>query len=372
VVLVQVEVVVAATSLLSKFRQRSYFLVSVIVFTLAFQWTAIAGSTVTLMTHYYNLTPGLTITKPILSYENRMSLDTTINAKLTVDRVVTDYEGIDSVSGASQHVGELTSSVDTRQEYVVSAAQIIGDWTLSAAYLQSVEKDYLSHAPSIGVAKDFNRRNTTLSMGYAHNFDTVNGQYMDDEEGKDVDNYSVSLTQILSRHSLMQLGYTLQNNEGYLSTGNRQIVLENDLTFDEFLPSTRLRQAIAARYAHWFPTRTAIHFGYRIYQDDWELNSNTLEFKVYQQLSKRLKFRGEVRLYEQTEVEFMKSSYTGTEQYLTSASTLTAFSSQLYGLKLEYSPRSLADSQFQLKYERYEQSRGLTGDIFMLAAELVY
>jgi len=324
------------------------------------------------MTHYYNLKPGLTIIKPILSYENILSLDTTINAKFTVDRVETDYDGIDSISGASQFTGDLESSVDTRQEYVAGVSHVKGNWTFNAGYLQSIEKDYESFSPSIALSRDFNRRNTTLSMGYAHNFDTVNGRFMENKKSKDVDNYSLALTQVLSLSSIMQLGYTLQNNEGYLSTGNRQIILENDLVFDEFLPSSRIRQAVAIRYAHWLATRTALHFSYRYYQDDWDLSSNTFEVKAYQTLSKRLQLRGEMRFYEQSAVEFMKASYTGTEQYLTSSSSLKAFTSRLAGLKLSYTPANLEGSQFHVKYERYSQSRGLEGDVFMLAAELVY
>jgi len=324
------------------------------------------------MTHYYSLTPGLTITKPILSYENILSLETTVNAKFTVDRVETDYEGIDALSGASQFTGNLESSVDTRQEYVAGVSHIKGNWIFNAGYLQSIEKDYESYSPSIALSRDFNQRNTTLSMGYAHNFDTVNGRFMDNKKSKNVDNYSLALTQVLSRRSIMQLGYTLQNNEGYLSTGNRQIVLENDLIFDEFLPSNRIRQAMAIRYAHWLATRTALHFSYRYYQDDWDLSSNTFEVKAYQTLNKRWQLRGEMRFYEQSAVEFMKASYTGTEQYLTSSSSLKAFTSRLAGLKLSYTPANLGGSQFQVKYERYSQSSGLEGDIFMLAAELVY
>jgi len=373
--LVLVVVAVAAInslfSLASYRRRRMRFFAGLLIL-FSLQWSVFADSSLNVTTHYYSLEPGLTITKPIIAFENDLSLQTTLNARITVDRVETNYDDVDAVSGASQFTGELDSSVDTRQEYVVSASHIVGNWTFSGGYLRSIEKDYKSHSPSVSFSRDFNRRNTTLSAGYAHNFDTVEGRYMSEAESKNVDNFSLALTQVLTPRSLMQVGYTLQANDGFLSTGNRQIKLENDLLFDEFLPSTRTRHAVALRYAHWLPTKTALHAGYRYYQDDWQLTSNTLELKAYQNISKRLQLRAELRFYDQSAVEFMKTSYTGNENYLTSASSLKAFSSKLYGLKLNYSPRNLGNSQFQLKYERYSQSTGLEGDIFMFAGEFVF
>ena len=329
-------------------------------------------STVSLSTHYYSMKPGLTITKPILAYENNLSLDTKISAKLTVDRVATDYEGFDAVSSASQYQGSLESGVDTRQEYVASVSQTLGDWALDVGYLASVEQDYVSNSPSISISKDFNRRNTSLSLGYAHNFDRVNGLYMDDEETKNVDNISTSITQVLSPVSLFQLAYTLQHNRGFLSTGNRQIVLENDVTYSEYLPSTRVRQAVGFRLAYWLKSKTALHFSYRRYQDDWELSSNTFAVKAYQTINSQWQIRGEIRLYDQSKTSFFKNNYDGTEQYLTSASSLNAFSSRLYGIKVSYKPLIFPRSRFEMKYERYSQSTGLFGDIVMMNMEFVY
>ena len=314
----------------------------------------------------------MSITKPILAYENRLSLDTTVHAKLTVDRVVTDYEGYDSISSASQYQGDLTSDVDTRQEYVISGSTKISSWEFSTGYLFSTEKDYLSHSLSMSMSKDFNRRNTTFALGYAHNFDSVNGRYMSAAKEKNVDNISLALTQVLSPVSLIQLGYTFQDNRGFLSTGNRQIVLDNDIRYPEYLPSARLRQAVGIRFAYWLPSKTALHLGYRRYQDDWELNSNTYEFKAYQTINRQWQVRGEMRLYQQSDVYFIKESYDGTERYLTSASSLKSFTSQLYGISLRYKPKVLSDSEFQFKYEQYYQDTGMSGDIVMFNAKMVY
>lgn len=354
------------------YRKKSIRLFVLFLFLISFSWLVVADSSMSLSTHYYYLKPGLSITKPILAYENRLSLDTTIHAKLTVDRVVTDYEGYDSISSASQYQGDLTSDVDTRQEYVIAGSTKISSWEFSTGYLFSSEKDYLSHSLSMSMSKDFNRRNTTLALGYAHNFDSVNGRYMSATKAKNVDNVSLAVTQVLSPVSLIQLGYTFQDNRGFLSTGNRQIVLDNDIRYPEYLPSTRLRQAVGIRFAHWLPSKTALHIGYRRYQDDWELYSNTYEFKAYQAINKQWQIRGEFRLYYQSSVYFMKDAYDGTERFLTSASSLKSFASRLYGLGLSYKPKTLSDTAFQFKFEKYLQDTGVSGNIVMFNAKMVY
>lgn len=361
--------VVVTNSMLSYFRRQYLQFLFVIITGICFQWSALAESTFGVMTHYYDMQPGLTIAKPIVSYQNNLSQETTINSRLTIDRVETDY---DSVSSASQHLGKAESQLDQRQEYMANVSHTIGVWKLDAGYLLSIEEDYRSNSPSIGVSRDFFQRNTTLAMGYAHNFDRVNGRYMQTTEDKDVDNYSVSLTQILSRVSLMQVSYTLQNNQGYLSTGNRQVQLVNGLFYDEYLPDSRVRQAIGLRAAYWLKTGTALHTAYRYYQDDWELSSNTVELKLYQNLLPRLKARAEYRFYDQGTAEFVQQSYTGSEQYLTSANSLKSFTSHLFGIKLSYTPSFIEDAQLAVKYEHYRQSTGLSGDIYMLSGEFIY
>ena len=344
------------------------FLVPILVLS---QLIAVADSTLSLNTYYYDIHPGLSIIKPSVDYKNSLSLDTTINARLTVDRVKT--EPVDAVSSASQTMGVTISKTDIRQEYLVGASHTMGNWIVGAGILASLEKDYKSYSPSILITKDFNLRNTTLGLGYSHNFDSVHGQYMSQEESKDVDNISLSLTQVLSTTTLLQLSYTDQINTGFLGTGNRKLVLENGLEYDEYLPSSRKRQAFGIRIAQWFnlfndsenvylrDKDTTVHFGYRYYTDDWMLDSNTFELTAHQTLSTNIKMKAEYRYYDQSEVYFAKDIYTGSEKYLTTANSLSAFTSDLWGVSLIYTPVKFDKYRLLIGFEKYNQSSGLTG-----------
>ena len=367
-----VVVVVVTSSLLSRFRKYLQGMSVALVLLFSVQVFALADSSIDWSTHYYDLSAGLMVIKPSIAYENKMSLDTTINGRFTLDRVRSGGDEFDSISSASQVAGNSVAHTDIRQEYSAGVSHTIKDWKLDVGYVMSLEDDYRSNAPSLSLSKDFNQRNTTLSLGYAHNFDWVNGIYMDEAKDKNVENASVSLSQILTPTSLMQISYTLQYNTGYLATGNRQVLLENELMYDEYLPGTRLRQAIGLRAAKWLANGTVVHGAYRYYRDDWGLDSNTGELRFYQSLGSGFRLRAEYRYYRQDSVDFMRESYTGSEQYLSSASSLRAFSSHLVGLKLTYQPKNLDNIQIHMKYERYSQINGLEGNVLMLSTESLY
>ncbi|MDH5232503.1 MAG: DUF3570 domain-containing protein [Gammaproteobacteria bacterium] len=326
----------------------------------------VAESSLQLHTHYYSMGKNLSIIKPSVHYENSFSVDSKFNARFTVDRV--SNEAVDSVSSASQSFVASEDKVDIRQEVTSGYSHTLGLWKFGLGYVFSLEQDYRSHTPSIGLSRDFNMRNTTLGLLYAHNVDQVKGSYMEVAEDKRVNNLALSLTQVLHRSSLVSVAYTLQNNQGYLATGNRQIMLDNGLLSDEYLPSQRLRQAVGLRFIQWLPLNAALHLAYRYYVDDWELSSHTIESQLYQSLGSGLKLRYEYRYYNQQAVYFSQDSYDGTEKYLTAANSLQAFNSYLFGVKLSYQAQSrFGDWQIETKYERYRQSSGLGGSIMMMS-----
>ena len=269
--------------------------------------------------HYYDINPGLTIIKPVFSISRDFTLETNVSARFTVDHVSTDVSGVDAVSGASQIGGTTDKGTDTRKEIAVGVTHTAGSWKIEPGYVLSVEKDYKSHVPSISVSRDFFNRNTTITLGYAHNFDEINGSYMSGSESKDVDNYAVSLTQVLTPETIAQIGYTFSDNSGYMGTGNRKVRLENDQEMDEFLPEERGREAVGFRIAQWLPTNGSVQFSYRYYTDDWQIDSNTWQVQINQYITAAPLVRGEYRYYDQSSAYFVKDSYTGAEKYLTSA-----------------------------------------------------
>lgn len=319
-----------------------------------------------LSTYYYDIKPNLTITKPTLSISKNLSMNTNVLLRFTVDDV-----RVDGVSGATRSAGASTgASSDTRKEGAASVIRTMGDWKVEAGYVFSTESDYRSATPAISVSKDFFQRNTTIAVGYSHNFDE--DLHAPSGSGdRNVNNYSVSLTQVLSQWTVMQAGYTFSDAEGYLASGHRRVIVENGAELPEYVPGDRKREAVGIRIAQWLPTNSSIHLSYRHYRDNWAIDSNTYQIQIYQYLSKSIMLRGEYRYYSQDGAYFYKDSYTGTERYLTSTASLGPIIANLYGLKAVYS-FDKTNLDVEAKYEKYHQSTGLEGDIFMLGVKYMF
>lgn len=340
---------------------------------ISFRGLAFSEELVHIQTNYYDIEPGLTIAKSVFSISRDFSLNTNLSMRFTVDHVKTDASGADATSGASQFAGASgRRDTDTREEIAISVGHTIDDWKIEPGYALSTEEDYKSQVPSISISKDFFQRNTTLTMGYSHNFDEIMGRYMPVSKDKDVNNYAISLTQVLTPWTITQVGYTFSDGAGYMGTGNRKVRVENGVEMDEFLPEERNREAIGMRVARWLPTNGSVQLSYRYYTDDWKIDSNTWQVQINQYVTDAILVRGEYRYYNQGKAYFVEDSYTGAEKYLTSAGSLRAFNAGLYGIKLIYAIKSQRDWDLEAKYERYTQSNNIESDIFMLGVRLSF
>jgi len=336
-------------------------LIWLLTFSLRF---AVAEDYIQGSTYYYDMKPNMTITKPTFSISKDLSINTNVLLRFNVDDVK-----IDGVTGATTSAGASTTvSSDTRKEGAASVSHTIGDWKVEAGYVFSSEKDYRSSTPSISVSRDFFQRNTTLAVGYSHSFDedlnAVSGE-------KNVNNYSASLTQVLSPWTVMQVGYTFSDTNGYLASSYRRVIFRNGGEVPEYVPGDRNRDAVGIRIAQWLPTNGSIHLSYRHYRDSWKIDSNTYQVQIYQHLLKSVLVRGEYRHYSQDGAYFYKDSYAGTERYLTATTSLVPFTANLYGLKAVYTIDK-AKLDLEAKYEKYHQSTGLEGDIYMLGVRYMF
>lgn len=326
--------------------------------------SAVAEDYIHLSTYYYDIKPNLTVTSPICSISKDLSMNTNVLLRFTVDNVK-----IDGVTGATKSTGaSTTSSSDTRKVGAASVSHTIGDWKVEAGYVYSIEEDYRSSTPSISVSRDFFQRNTTLNVGYSHNFDedlnTISGE-------KNVNNYSASLTQVLSPWTLMQVGYTFSDANGYLANSHRNVIFKNGGVVPEYVPGDRKRNAVGIRIAQWLPTNGSIHLSYRRYWDSWKIDSNTYQVQINQYLLKSVLVRGEYRYYSQDGADFFKDSYGGAERFLTSTVSSGPLTANLYGLKAIYTIDKI-NLNFEAGYEKYHQSTGLDGDIFMLGVRYMF
>jgi len=161
----------------------------------------------------------------------------------------------------------------------------------------STERDYKSTRGTIGWSSELGRRNTTLDvqLRYEHAWIEPNGGVPvalslmaadklteGDSAAKDVVGASVAVTQVLSRTTLAQWGYSVQGDLGYLSDPYKVVTrvsngdtVPADLAYVyESRPESRWRHAFAVTVIQESRPVT-FRGGYRLYLDGWGVVTHT-------------------------------------------------------------------------------------------------
>ena len=271
----------------------------------------------------------------------------------------------DIVSSASVDVrsfgskGQNSRIADRRVEYDLNTELTIPDGTLSAAYIQSDENDYHSKLVSAGGSREFFSKNTVLGFTFSNGQDTIEQSGAPTfHQAMNNQGYSISLTQVLSRVSLINFLYDFRVESGYdASPYRRAIFLDtggNATTQSENHPLTRNRNAFAVKY-NWYSEsmRTAFSTTDRLYYDSWGVFSHTLEEKINHDFGKHFNAAFIVRAYQQLQASFYKPYYDSGSPgpFWTGNKTLASFNSYLVGIRptIKFSD----DFSIYLKYEWY-------------------
>jgi hypothetical protein len=202
----------------------------------------------------------------------------------------------------------------------------------------SDEYDYTHTGINARVARDFNNRNTTLSFGAALANDTIspvggspvpfapmleqgNGANKRGDQSKDVVDLLFGVTQVVNRHTLVQLNYSLSESSGYL-TDPYKVLSVVDLTTGALLPGpagsslfrylyegrpdTRDKQSVFGLVKRDFGG-DVLEASYRYMTDDWGIDSHTFDVHYRWNLSARRYLQPHVRLYSQTAADFYRT-----------------------------------------------------------------
>lgn len=263
--------------------------------------------------------------------------------------------------------------------------------SLGAAY--SRETDYTSYSGRVGVARDFNNKNTTASLALNLERDrsrpttgtpvpltpidgiAVNGP----DEKKTVLNVVAGLTQIVNRAWLVQLNYSYGHATGYQTDPYRLISMVDRRTggpvqyLYEGRPRMRTRHSVYLG-AKGAVGQTVLDLSARAYRDSWGIKSITLQAADRLPVTRRLYLEPMVRYYRQSAADFfsyyiLQGPLPG---YASSDVRLGKFSAVTLGLKLGF--KFGRSSELYLRGEYYKQygaqrPAGAPGD---LANEVVF
>ncbi len=242
---------------------------------------------------------------------------------------------------------------DERWAINVDLTKRIGRHSVGGGLSYSTESDYESYGLALRDAIDFNKKNTTLSLGAAYTHDLVDVFYQGTTENKDTVDLLVGLTQVLSPLTLFTVNLTLSQASGFMADPYKVVDLNGQLVpesrpdnKDKHILFLALNQAVPA-------LQGAAEISYRYYDDSFGIQAHTWQLAWYQKLGAQFVVRPSLRWYEQTEADFYGLHFTGSPEDYSSDYRVSALRAMGYGIKLIWTP----NSKFALDvgYERYEQ-----------------
>ncbi|MET0660757.1 MAG: DUF3570 domain-containing protein [Steroidobacteraceae bacterium] len=234
--------------------------------------------------------------------------------------------------------------LDTRFALNASWTQPIARlYTFSAGLGFSTEYDYKHIGANLLLARDFNKRNTTVSIGAAYSQDDIEpvggapvplSQMLDvgndnnkrGNDSKDVIDLLVGFTQVLGRNTVLRLNYSYSDSSGYLNDPYKILSVVDPVTGDtltripvggaqgpnglymyESRPDSRTKQSLYAEMKHAFG-KPVLHLAYRFMTDDWGIDSSTLDARLRWPVGASSYIEPQLRYYTQSEADFYRAS----------------------------------------------------------------
>jgi len=268
----------------------------------------------------------------------------------------------DVISSASSDVVSYSSRdviTDKRTEGSGTLSYNMDDGNVGWSYVRSQENDYTSDIFSFAGTRDFFEKNTTFFASFSYGEDRIStSKDPDNKHLMTHESFSLALTQVLSRLSLVQLLADIRLEQGYLSSPYRLARLHNQnssgtvIGVPENHPLTRNRYAMTFKYNYFFThLKLSTSSSLRLYNDNWGVKSGTLEERVSRKFTPKFELTLQGRYYKQTKADFYEDIYDSLGPFFTGNKTLANMSAYLVGLRPTYNFTD--EINFYTKYEYY-------------------
>ncbi|MDB6138779.1 MAG: hypothetical protein JWO94_1851 [Verrucomicrobiaceae bacterium] len=226
-----------------------------------------------------------------------------------------------------------------------------GDLIYSGGVAYGNESDYESLAGTMTLAREFNHKDTVLSLGASYGHDWVLNPTLHEWDGKDTIESILTLAQVIDPKTLLTLSGTLGTAWGFLDDQYKYASVD-DVIVHEKRPDARDRRIAMVMLNHEFDSlHGSLEATYRFYNDSYGINAHTCGLAWYQHLGRYFIVSPSVRYYEQSAADFYGVKFTGAPAIFSSDYRLSNLDSVTFGLKVlvKFSERF----NFTLAYDRY-------------------
>jgi hypothetical protein len=218
----------------------------------------------------------------------------------------------------------------------------------------SKEHDWTAMNASVGLSRDFNAHNTTLSLGLSGEHDAIKPVggapiAMSDytlfqklrQESRSSTGGQIGLTQVMTPRWLLRLNMNYDQSTGYQNDPYKIFSLVNaDGTVAgyryENRPDSRVRESAYLESRIAFRADDVLTLSYRRLKDDWQIQSDTIDLKYHWALSDDRYLEPHVRWYRQSAADFYHLFWDATKplpQFASADPRLAAFTAPTAGFK---------------------------------------
>lgn len=376
--------------------KKSFYLVLVLFFLSRLGFAAVLPEErVDLMVHSYD-GGQVQVTGPALLVRTNVTSNTSVSYNYYVDNITS--ASIDVELGGSAYEEERT-------EQTLGIDFLNGKTTMNLSYTDSVENDYEANTLTVGISQDFFGDLSTLSMGFSQGTDSVSSRtgnnpltFSAELSNITRQNYRLGFSQILTKNSTVSLGWETITDEA-TEQGGSGVTLNNPYRSysygtpgvsrsfaQEIYPNTRTSNALSIRGNYFMDFfKSAIHYEYRWFQDDWGIKANSLGLSyVHPVKNWELEFRW--RYYDQGQADFYRDMFDFANQftYMARDKELSAFTSTSIGVSGSYKfakngwgwidkgSLNVSYDILNIEYDNFRDARESQSDATLAGVESLY
>jgi hypothetical protein len=241
----------------------------------------------------------------------------------------------------------------------------------------SKEHDFLSLGTNLTLNRDFNQKNTTLSLGVSPEYDIVTphgglpdayGTVLNANEFNGVRSTKylvgslLGLTQVINRQLLMEWTYSPTYENGYLNDPYKLLSIVNTQgdplqAIHEKRPGSRLEHSFYWLTRYNIREHDVFNLGLRYFEDNWGIHSQTIDFTYRWQYHPQRFMEPHVRYYHQSAADFFRIGLLQGQQlpnYASADYRLNEINGVTFGIRFGWTLQN--GSELTLRAEYYTQA----------------
>jgi len=286
-------------------------------------------------------------------------------------------DAVDAITSASRPIAD---AADAFRDYHKRRNEIkasVEDARAELGYYVSTEADYFAQQLRGRYNVDAHDGMLNLAAGASYGWDRITPLNDEDTRGtkdrKTTWHGDLVLTRVVSPTTVVRLGAEASRVRGLQHNPYRN-VYAGGAPVPELHPDARWRRDLFLRVSRYLRNRSSLKADYRLYTDDWGVQSHTVGLRLTQYVTEDAIFRYRYRYYSQGAAWFYAPEYeiaSGIDGYLTGDYRLERFDAHLFGVQVRLNlaavpaARGVLDgTALRVKYERYFNSNNFSANIF--------